>query len=70
MVEYNKVESSNIEKIGYLNEDLYVGFKSGALYKYKNVPKEKFDEFLKAESKGRYMNEFKKNNYEYERVEM
>lgn len=68
MVDYRQVESTNIDKVGYLNEDLYVKFKTGATYRYKNVPKNIYEDFLAAESKGRFMNELKKNKYEYERV--
>ena len=68
MVEYTKVESSNIDKIGYLDEDLYVTFKSGVTYKYNKVPVNLYEDFLKAESKGKFMNAFKKNGFKYERV--
>ena len=71
VVEGIKVESSNINKIGYgMNEDLYVEYKTGNTYKYKNVPHKLFEEFVKAESKGRFMNENIKGKFDYEKVEL
>ena len=71
VVEGIKVESSNINKIGYgTHEDLYVEYKSGNTYKYKGVPHDLFEEFTKAESKGRFMNEKVKGKFDYEKVEL
>lgn len=68
------VESSNINKVGFKlyedveNGDLFVEYKSGTKYSYKNVPIKKYHEFIAAESKGRYMNSEIKNKYKYERI--
>jgi len=65
---YINVESSNIEKIAYENNNLYVGYKGGGVYKYLDVSSEKYNEFLNAESKGRYLNSAIKESYKYEKV--
>jgi len=67
-MQLREVNSSNISKIGYENDTLLVEYKSGTQYRYKNVPTTLYEEFLKAESKGRFMNSNVKGKYEYERV--
>lgn len=52
-VEMQKVESSNIESIGHADEKLYVNFKNGGRYLYKNVPHAIYQEILTAESVGK-----------------
>lgn len=61
------VTSSNIKKIGWKEEKLYVEYSSG-IYEYDDVPKEVFESFKLAKSKGTFMNEYIKNNYSYRRV--
>lgn len=65
----NKVEvvSSNVARIGWDNNSLYVDFKNGS-YEYKNVPKRIYNEMLEAESKGKYLNAHVKGRYEYKRL--
>lgn len=63
-----KVESSNIKEIGWDNDALYVKYSSG-VYRYNGVKKEIFEELLKAESKGRFMNEQIKGQYDYKKLE-
>jgi len=55
-----KIKSSNIHSIQYFYDDhnLEVGFNSGKLYIYHQVPEELFDQFTAAESKGTF---FRKN---------
>lgn len=67
-MELKEVNSSNISKIGYEDDTLYVEYKSGTQYKYKGFPKNLYESFLEAESKGRFMNAEVKGKYEYERV--
>lgn len=62
-----KVISSNIEEVELIIKDgltapegkvfgnMLVKFKSGKIYKYKNVPDELYQEFLKSESKGKFL---------------
>jgi len=64
-----EVNSSNINKVGYDNNDLLVEYKSGVLYKYLNVPKKLYEEFLNSESKGRFMNSNIKGKFEYSKIE-
>lgn len=63
-MEMMKVESSNVIAIGHDGNDLYVEYASG-IYKYNNVPKALYEKFLKAPSKGKFMNEEIKDKYEY-----
>lgn len=62
------VVSSNIKSVAYGDGNLYVVYKSGAMYKYKDVKEEVYKELLSAESKGRYMNSNIKGKYLYEKV--
>lgn len=64
----NKVDSSNIESIGYEKNDLIVEFKNGNTYKYFNVEKTLYEAFLKSDSKGKFLNNFIKNNYKYSKM--
>lgn len=69
-ITWQLVESTNITAIGYdekMNQ-LHVQFNSGAEYVYNEVPPAVYQEFLDAESKGRYLNERIKGRYEYARV--
>lgn len=63
-----EVKSSNIKAIDYEKNDLLVEYLSGTKYRYKNVPKELYEEFINAESKGRFMNSNIKGKFEYERA--
>ena len=64
----NEVMSSNINAVGYENNNLIVEYKSGTKYKYIDVPKNIYEELLEAESKGRYMNTKIKNKFNFERL--
>ena len=66
-MELKEVNSSNIRKIGYENGDLYVEYKSGNTYIYKNIPQNLYESFMKAESKGKFMNAEVKGKYEYKK---
>ena len=66
-----KVKSSNLEYVGYDEQDnsLYVQFLNGDIYKYYNVEQEIWDGFIQADSKGSYLNWFVKiNGYQYEKI--
>jgi len=63
-----KVESSNVKSIGYSDNTLYVLFKNGGLYQYKDVPVKVYDDMLVAESVGIYLNKEVKKVYETERI--
>lgn len=67
----HEVESSNIKSIGYETETktLKVEYKSGYLYEYDNVPANVFDDLLESVSKGKYMNQVVKGQYNGRRVQ-
>jgi hypothetical protein len=48
------VKSSNIQKIGYADNRLFVQFQGGALYSYEGVPKKVHDDMLASDSVGRF----------------
>jgi len=56
--------SDNILKITYFpkNERLYIAFSRGHTYSYSNISFEKYDEFEKAESQGKYFHQKINNN--------
>ena len=66
-INFVEVQSSNVVSVGYDNHDLYVNYKSGT-YRYKNVGKTVFESLLNSESKGKFMNEHIKGNYECVRI--
>lgn len=63
------VESSNIESVGYddTTSSMYVKYKSGT-YKYDGVDKSVFESLLTSTSKGKFMNENIKGQYNYSKV--
>lgn len=66
---YNDFDSSFINEISYeynLNV-LTVKMKGERAYKYFNVSRNIFNEFKKAESKGKFFNKYIKNHYGYKR---
>lgn len=62
-----KLKSSNIHSISYNAEDqnLEVGFNSGKLYLYHNVPEELHQQFLAAESKGKFFKQNIRGKFSY-----
>ena len=73
-VEWTPVKSSNIAAIGYesndkdLKTELHVQFNSGSEYVYHSVPADIVQEFLDADSKGKYLNERIKGTYQFDKV--
>lgn len=61
------VISSNIQSLGYdkFRKKLEVEFKDGSIYRYKSVPKNIANDFEDAKSKGKYLNENIKRQYQY-----
>ena len=61
------VESSNVESVGYDDEDqiLEVEFKSGEIYHYFDVPEGYFEGLVSARSVGGYLAEEIKGVYDY-----
>lgn len=65
------VDSSSLRALGYdpEREVLEVEFRSGALYRYQQVPAEVVAELLAAESLGRYFNQaFKTRGFPFQRI--
>lgn len=62
-----KVESSNLESIGYDKDSrtLEIEFKSGKIYQYTNVPEPEHQALLAADSIGSYFNKNIRNEYQY-----
>jgi hypothetical protein len=69
--EMTQVSSSNIESVGYdaTNEEVYVRFLNGSLYKYIGVQQHEYENLRDAASVGSYLNRYYKNVYSYERLE-
>ncbi len=63
------VESSMISAVAYDDaaRDLLVIFNTGQTYVYSNVPREVYDNLLKADSKGSYMKDFVIDMFPYRR---
>lgn len=64
------IDSRNLSNIGYIEEtcDLAVEFKRGALYLYKEVPKNIFDELLSSPDPDACFDEKIKNTFKNRRV--
>lgn len=64
------VESSNIESIGYdsKSQTLEIEFLNGTIYQYFDVPETVFEEFMGADSHGKYLNANIKGTYRYSKV--
>ena len=67
MVDWQYVDSSNIEAIGYCCETqkLYVRFLGNREYVYYDVDDNVFGEFLRADSKGKYLHRHIRDRYAY-----
>ena len=65
-----KVKSSNLASVGYDAEQKFldVEFVKGGLYRYFDVPEDKFRNMLKAESVGKFFAAEIKNTYSSERI--
>ena len=70
-MDYTHVRSSNINSIGYDDQELILGviFKSGSEYHYYNVPRDIFQKLISAPSVGRYLNQnIKDKGYKYKKI--
>lgn len=66
-MEMIKVNSSNVQAIGYDGQDLYVEYNSGT-YRYVGVSAKLFEDLKNAESKGKFMNQYIKDSFKCERL--
>ena len=63
-----EVESSQIARLAWENEALYVEFHSHAVYEYIGVDHDTFQSLLNAESTGKAFHKNIRNNYEYKQL--
>lgn len=66
-----KVDSTNIYSVGYKadTQTLTVKFKvSGQVYEYLNVPQTLYEGLMASESKGKYINDNIRGQFNYRRV--
>ena len=66
-----RVESTTVRSVGYQRRSrvLEIEFRSGAVYQYVDVPATVYEEFWKAESKGKYFNGEIRDEYAFVRVQ-
>lgn len=59
MIQHDFPNSKNIARLQYEPDtaEMWVGFRSGAIYKYQDVPYDIVNDFMAAESAGRYFNQ-------------
>jgi DNA segregation ATPase FtsK/SpoIIIE-like protein len=69
-MERELVSSSNIASIGYdaAAETLEVEFLDGSVYQYYNVPQVLYQQFMEADSKGKFLHANIRNSFAYSRV--
>lgn len=54
MITWRKVESTNVDQLGWDSEGGYVRFHSGGTYLYKGVSRQRMVAMMRAASPGRY----------------
>lgn len=60
------MNSSQVKAVAYTaDNDVLVTFTRGSEYLYKNVPEELYEEMIKAESVGKFLNANIKGKFEY-----
>jgi hypothetical protein len=64
------VKSKMLTAVAYSDywQQLYLRFRSGDIYCYRDVPMERYEELLAADSKGEYVRSRIFNRYPYQRV--
>lgn len=68
-MELKLLESSNLQGYRYEHGDLFIKFKSGGTYVYKNVNSDIVEKFECSESKGKFFFSEIKNAYEWEKID-
>ncbi len=65
------MESSAFKAGAYADDEraLYLEFRNGEIYRYFNFPAQRFQEFLAADSKGRYFRRNILGRFPYERLQ-
>ena len=69
-MKWTPVESSTFQAAAYAEGQalLYLLFRSGEVYRYFDVPRSEYHEFLAADSKGRYFGRKIRGRFRYERM--
>ena len=69
-LEWEPLESKLLAAVAYQapRRLLYLRFQSGEVYRYFTFPAEQYQEFLDAESRGRYFLSHIRNQFPYERL--
>jgi hypothetical protein len=69
-MKWTSVESSALQAAAYAGSRawLYLLFRSGEVYRYFDVPEWQYQEFLAADSKGRYFGRKIRGHFRYERM--
>lgn len=69
-IELTEVESSNIAAIGYDRrvQTLRIKFNNGSIYDYPTMPERTYQDFAKAESKGKFFHRIIKPNFAHRRM--
>lgn len=69
-MKWTQVKSSALQAAAYAESEalLYLLFRSGDVYRYFDVPRWQYDQFLAADSKGRYFGHNIRGCFGYERV--
>jgi hypothetical protein len=69
-MKWTPVESSVLQAAAYGEGQalLYLLFRSGEIYRYFDVPRWQYQEFVAAESKGRYFGRNIRGRFRYERL--
>ena len=62
-IQMNAIQSTSISEAGYRRRTMRVKFANGKTYELKKVPRLEYDNFLKANSKGRYFLREIKSHY-------
>lgn len=64
-----KVESSNIDMVGYSGDTTYVQFKNGSIYSYPKTSREEFEELAQADSVGSHFSRTYRGKQDYAKLE-
>jgi hypothetical protein len=67
--EFVKVESSNINMVGFEKDTTYVQFKNGSIYSYPETSQEEFERLSQAKSVGKYFALTYRNKENYNKLE-
>jgi hypothetical protein len=70
MMDWTPIESKMFTAAGYAvkRRTLYLRFTSGDVYRYFEFPEANYQEFLRAESRGRYFLRHIRDHFRYERL--